>query len=479
VRVEVGAGAPTSLGLAALLDFRLRYFLGDQELSADEWRRLTAAAVGLHRVGDRWVQVDPTAQAQARGSWAEVEAAARSGAVGFADGLRLLAGLPRGWQAATAPVWTVARPGPWLARTLADLQDPRGSAEADPGPALRGTLRPYQRDGVAWLWLLSRLGLGGCLADDMGLGKTIQVVALLLLLRRDGAPGPHLIVLPASLLGNWRAELARFAPDLRVHVAHRSAGDVDAPPPGEVDVVLTTYATLLRQAWLRARPWGLVVLDEAQAIKNAGAKQTRAVKALTARGRLVLTGGRAETISLTSERYRGSKRDAGARGQQGNNRSCRRRRSASTRRGCSRTWTIRRSRWSTRARPRSSRRGTSRGPARSTGRRTALPCAASPQARLRLPAPRCPGLPAASDRRTAKRGARGLRVRVSADRHRPRRIERRHHRRGHEPWHDLGRDLEQHGPAVGLHLRRRRGRPGRRHGPHPHLLARRDRPDRR
>jgi non-specific serine/threonine protein kinase len=290
VRVELGARAPTSLGLAALLDFRLRYFLGDAELSADEWRRLTAAAVGLHRVGDRWVQVDPTAQAQARAQWAEVEAAAGRGAVGFGEGLRLLAGLPRGWQAATAPVWTVARPGPWLARTLADLQDPRGSVEADPGPALNGTLRPYQRDGVAWLWLLSRLGLGGCLADDMGLGKTIQVVALLLLLRRDGAAGPHLVVLPASLLGNWRAELARFAPDLRVHVAHRSAGDVDAPPAGEVDVVLTTYATLLRQAWLRAHAWGLVVLDEAQAIKSAAAKQTRAVKALTSRGRLVLTG---------------------------------------------------------------------------------------------------------------------------------------------------------------------------------------------
>jgi non-specific serine/threonine protein kinase len=125
----------------------------------------------------------------------------------------------------------------------------------------------------------------------MGLGKTIQVVALLLLLRRHGRPGPHLIVLPASLLGNWRGELARFAPDLRVWVAHRSAGDVDdAPALHEIDVVLTTYATLLRLEWARAQPWGLVVLDEAQAIKNAEAKQTRAVKALKSRHRLILTG---------------------------------------------------------------------------------------------------------------------------------------------------------------------------------------------
>lgn len=293
VQVEVGAVAPTSLGLAALLDFRLRYFLGDTELTAEEWQRLTQAAAGLHRVGDRWLQVDASGHALARRQWADVEQAAARGSVGFAEGMRVLAGLPRGSLAVEAPgaVWTVARPGPWLARTLADLQDPRGGSEADPGEALRGSLRPYQRDGVAWLWLLSRLGLGGCLADDMGLGKTIQVIALLLLLRRHGAPGPHLVVLPASLLGNWRAELARFAPDLQVHAAHRSAGDVDAAPAlAGVDVVLTTYGTLLRQAWLQAQQWGLVVLDEAQAIKNAEAKQTRAVKALRSRHRLVLTG---------------------------------------------------------------------------------------------------------------------------------------------------------------------------------------------
>ncbi len=244
-------------------------------------------------MGERWLQVDPSGHALAQRQWADIEAAAKAGGASFAEGMRLLAGLPRGSLAPELPgaVWTVARPGPWLERTLADLQDPRGSSEADPGPALRGELRPYQRDGVAWLWLLSRLGLGGCLADDMGLGKTIQVIALLLLLQRHGSRGPHLVVLPASLLGNWRAELARFAPDLRVHVAHRSAGDVDAAPVMDaIDVVLTTYGTLLRQAWLQAQAWGLVVLDEAQAIKNAEAKQTRAVKKLGARQRLVLTG---------------------------------------------------------------------------------------------------------------------------------------------------------------------------------------------
>ncbi len=299
LRVEVGGARPSELGLDALLDFQLRYFLGDDELTPDEWRGLVRGAAGLHHLRGRWVVLDPARHAEALRHWSSIEAVAGRGRISFVEGMRLLAGLPRGALDEPPPTaWTVATPGPWLSRMLAELQSPTGSPETDPGPALRGALRPYQRDGVAWLWLVLRLGLGGCLADDMGLGKTIQVIALLLLLRKHEVPGPHLIVLPASLLGNWRAELERFAPDLRVHVAHRSAGDVDTPPSAPVDIVLTTYATLLRQEWLRERQWGLVVLDEAQAIKNAQAQQTRAVKALHSRHRLILTGTPVEN-SLT------------------------------------------------------------------------------------------------------------------------------------------------------------------------------------
>ena len=291
VRVQIGSREP-ALGLSALLDFQLRYFIGDDELTAEEWREMMQGEAGLHRLRGRWVELEPERHAEALRHWQGAEAAAAKVALGFAEGMRLLAGLPRDSLAEATPVrWTVARPGPWLASLLAALQSPSGNAEADPGPALHGVLRPYQRDGVAWLWLLTRLGLGGCLADDMGLGKTVQVIALLLLMQQRGVAGPHLIVLPASLLGNWRAELERFAPGLRVHVAHRGAGEVDSPPDfTRIDVMLTTYGTLLRQEWLQAQAWGLVALDEAQAIKNPQAKQTRAVKALRSRHRLVLTG---------------------------------------------------------------------------------------------------------------------------------------------------------------------------------------------
>ena len=172
--------------------------------------------------------------------------------------------------------------------------------------ALRATLRPYQEIGVRWLWFLSRLGLGACLADVLGVGKTIQVLGLLLLLkgekkrganRGSAAPdGPSLLVVPASLIANWLGEIERFAPDLNVIVAHPSerpsrqlaAGHVDGL--AGADLVITTYGQVARLPWLGEADWTLVVLDEAQAIKNPGTRQARAVKQLRGVARVALTG---------------------------------------------------------------------------------------------------------------------------------------------------------------------------------------------
>jgi non-specific serine/threonine protein kinase len=178
------------------------------------------------------------------------------------------------------------------------LVAPSGLVRVEPGPSLQGTLRPYQHAGLQWLHLFTQLRLGACLADDMGLGKTIQVLSLLLVLKNgaDAERKPSLLVAPASLLANWAAEIARFAPSLRAVTAHPSA------PPGAkleldgsddlagVDLVITSYGFLARAPWLEATKWRLVVLDEAQAIKNPGTKQTRLVKKLRAETRIALTG---------------------------------------------------------------------------------------------------------------------------------------------------------------------------------------------
>ena len=194
--------------------------------------------------------------------------------------------------------WSKVVAGESLAKALAGLRSPETLADLDPGPSLRAELRPYQKVGLRWLWWLRSLGLGGCLADDMGLGKTLQVIALLVLLKKKGgaANEPSLLVVPASLIANWRAEIARFAPSLSVFVAHPSEvppselGSLTPEALSERDVVITTYGTLQRVAGLTSRSWNVVVLDEAQAIKNPGAKQTRAVKTLRAKIRLALTG---------------------------------------------------------------------------------------------------------------------------------------------------------------------------------------------
>ena len=152
--------------------------------------------------------------------------------------------------------------------------------------------------GVQWLYLLSRLRLGACLADDMGLGKTIQVLSLLLVLKREAGdePRPSLLVAPASLLANWAAEIARFAPSLKTLVAHPSAmpaQQLSRMARGTSPVPISSSpatGSLARVPWLGCARWRLVVVDEAQAIKNPAAKQTKAVKALKADTRIALTG---------------------------------------------------------------------------------------------------------------------------------------------------------------------------------------------
>jgi SNF2 family DNA or RNA helicase len=161
---------------------------------------------------------------------------------------------------------------------------------ADPPPSFVGTLRGYQRDGLGWLHFLRTFGFGGCLADDMGLGKTVQVLALLDARRLEGC-GPSLVVVPRSLVFNWRAEVARFAPALRTLNWSGPERHDATLEPDSVDVVFVTYGTLRRDAeHLAKTTFDYVVLDEAQAIKNRGTATAKACRMLTARHRLALSG---------------------------------------------------------------------------------------------------------------------------------------------------------------------------------------------
>ena len=298
---KVGTKAPKGIGHDALLDFQMEVTLDGETLTAAEISELLAKTDGLALVRGRWIELDREHLQSMIERFREVERTAKDNGLAFGEAMRLLAGAdvaPGDADVADEADWTQVVAGPWLAETLQGLRSPQGLAQVDPGNALAGTLRPYQQVGVRWLYLLAKLGLGACLADDMGLGKTIQVLSLLLVLKRQESakPQPSLLVAPASLLANWGSEIERFAPGLKALIAHPSAlpaaelKTLDAARLRDIDLVITSYGSLLRVPWMAEFSWRLAVLDEAQAIKNPDAKQTRAVKQLKARARLALTG---------------------------------------------------------------------------------------------------------------------------------------------------------------------------------------------
>lgn len=297
VKASVGARPPSLLGKDALLDFNMEVSLDGERLSAAEVKNLLKGADGLQLIRGRWVEVDKKKLGRLLKRFEAMEKTAQAG-LPFNEALRLLAGVSLDESADPADRdWSQLVAGPWLADILQELRQPEGLAQISPGPELKANLRPYQQAGVRWLYLLTRLGLGACLADDMGLGKTMQVLSLLLVLKRESAEvRPSLLVAPASLLANWAAEAERFAPGLRLLIAHPSvmpAAELRALDPArlaDTDLVITSFGSLLRQPVLGTIPWRLAIVDEAQAIKNPGAKQTRQVKQLQAQSRIALTG---------------------------------------------------------------------------------------------------------------------------------------------------------------------------------------------
>ncbi len=301
VKITISGSVQPALGLSSLLNFNVQMALGDDLLSEEELELILSAQERLISLRGQWIEVDKEKLQEALEHWKMVQKNAKDGRISFAEGMRLLAGAPtdldKESQANEVRHWVNIKADRELEDLLQKLRDPSqiGVKNVE---GLSANLRPYQHEGVAWLKLLSGLGLGACLADDMGLGKTIQILCLLLHQKKSPNVNlPSLLVVPASLLGNWKQEANKFTPSLKLFLLHPSESkkltlaDLEKSQwLNHIDCVVTTYSMVTKLNWLSNLSWNLMILDEAQAIKNEGTKQTKAVKALNSRARIALTG---------------------------------------------------------------------------------------------------------------------------------------------------------------------------------------------
>lgn len=181
--------------------------------------------------------------------------------------------------------------GKWLRNMMQEMRQPRHIQKQSLPEDFDATLRHYQQEGYNWLNIMYTFGFGACLADDMGLGKTIQVIAFLEKLREEDADAKCLLVVPASLLGNWESEMRKFAPDLHYFILHSSKiKDYQAYQEDNPYLTITTYGMASKIEGLSQRDWNVLILDEAQAIKNPITKQTKTMKKIPARFRIAMTG---------------------------------------------------------------------------------------------------------------------------------------------------------------------------------------------
>ncbi|WP_234311957.1 DEAD/DEAH box helicase [Streptomyces griseus] len=275
---KASSDVPSFLSADALLAFDWRFALGDQRLTHEELDRLAEASRPVVRLRDQWVLIDPQevrrARAQQDRKVTPVDAlsAALTGSAEV-DGRRV----------------DVQATG-WLAALRERIANPEAQEPVGRPATLAATLRDYQQRGLSWLAHMTSLGLGCCLADDMGLGKTITLISLHLHRQTDpSTTGPTLVVCPTSLMGNWQREIEKFAPGTPVRRFHGQRRDLAEVSDGEF--VLTTYGTMRQDARRLAEvPWGLVVADEAQHVKNPYSATARELRSIGARARVALTG---------------------------------------------------------------------------------------------------------------------------------------------------------------------------------------------
>ena len=277
------------LGLQSLLNFQWQLAIGGQTISKAEFDKLVALNSPLVEINGEWVELRPQDIKTAQTFFTTRK---DQMALSLEDALRFSTGDTQVIE--KLPVVSFEASGA-LQELIGALTNNQAIAPLPTPTGFQGQLRPYQERGAAWLSFLERWGLGACLADDMGLGKTIQFIAFLLHLKeQDALENPTLLVCPTSVLGNWEREVNKFAPSLKIlqyHGDKRPKGKAFLEAVKNHDLIVTSYSLLHRDIKsLQSVSWQIIVLDEAQNVKNPEAKQSKAVRQLEATFRIALTG---------------------------------------------------------------------------------------------------------------------------------------------------------------------------------------------
>ena len=298
LNITVGDKKPSLIGMESLVDFKAGLVLEDTPLTLTEAKKLLSQTEGLAYLKGKWVALDKERLKQTIASLEQARKLMKQQGVTLSDALRMLMSIQHSGKLEDVFEDELeVSCGQWLKSMLEKMRDPELIRSVSLAKDFKGKLRPYQQKGLDWLFLMHSLGFGACLADDMGLGKTVQVLAFIHTLTKNkhGQPA-NLLILPASLLANWALEIKRFTPALRFMTAHPSMEDaktlkqLDDKQLDDFDLVITTYGLAKRYEWIKSYQWHYIILDEAQAIKNPNAGQTKAVKKLKGLNRLILTG---------------------------------------------------------------------------------------------------------------------------------------------------------------------------------------------
>jgi superfamily II DNA or RNA helicase len=292
--IRIGNAKPTFVGMDAVLSCVPSLSINGVTITATEAQRLLRESEGLALIKNKWVAVDKEKLQQTLAAYEKAWACLEDGGLTLREALALQLSPEKLLGDDHAGVDVGVSYGEWFEDVTRRLRNPSLVTVVSPSKNFRATLRPYQQAGLNWLGFLDSLRFGACLADDMGLGKTIQLLAFLSVKKKHHITS--LLVVPASLIANWSSEIDRFYPDLSYHIAHPGSmgtsqqtglSQDDLP---RYDLVITTYAMVQRYELLQTFHWDYVILDEAQAIKNPGTKQARAIKKLQATNRIILTG---------------------------------------------------------------------------------------------------------------------------------------------------------------------------------------------